>query len=47
MGKVKQQSRRVLGWFWRKLPRYGKIVTPFVVVALVLYRAEAVVSLFS
>ena len=47
MGKVKQHSKRALGWFWRKLPWYGKLIAPFVVVALVLYLAEAVVSLFS
>jgi hypothetical protein len=47
MGKVKHHSKRALGWSWRKLPWYGKLVAPFVIFALALYLAEAVVSLFS
>lgn len=47
MGKVKQRSKRALSWFWRKLPWYGRFVAPFVVLALVLYLTDAVVSLFS
>lgn len=47
MAKMKQHSKRALGWFWRRLPWYRKFVAPFVVVALALYLADAVVSLFS
>lgn len=47
MVKVKQHSKRALGWLWRRLPWYGKLIAPFVVVALALYLAEGVVSLFS
>jgi hypothetical protein len=47
MGKVKQHSKRAFGWFWRRLPWYGKLLAPLVVLVMGMYLVEAVVSLFS
>jgi len=47
MGKLKQQSRRMAGSIWRRIPLKYKPIVLLAGLALVLYLAEAVVSMFS
>ena len=45
-GKLKAQPKKVGGWFYRKLPWYGKILVPVVVLVAILYAVEWVAGLF-
>lgn len=47
MGKVRQHSKRLAGSIWRRIPLKYKPIVLLAGLALVLYLAEAVVSLFS
>jgi|GEM_PF-5966204 len=42
MRKLKNQPKRVGGWLFRKIPWYGKILVPFVLVAGALYAFQSV-----
>ncbi|MGO2187339.1 MAG: hypothetical protein ACTH4Y_03765 [Microbacterium gubbeenense] len=44
--KLKGHSKRVGGWFYRKLPWYGKILVPIVGIVLALYVIEWIASFF-
>jgi hypothetical protein len=45
-GKLKAQPKKVGGWFYRKLPWYGKVLVPVVVLVAILYAVEWVAGLF-
>lgn len=45
-GKLKAQPKKVGGWFYRKLPWYGKLLVPVVVLVAILYAVEWVAGLF-
>lgn len=47
MVKFKQQSKRVAGSIWRRIPLKYKFIVLLAGLAMVLYLTEAVVSLFS
>lgn len=44
--KLKQQPKKIGGWFWRKLPWYGKLMVPLVVLTAGLYFLDWIVGLF-
>lgn len=45
-GNPKAQPKKVGGWFYRKLPWYGKILVPVAVLVAILYAVEWVAGLF-
>jgi hypothetical protein len=47
MMKMKQQPKKAAGWFYRRLPWYGKILVPFAVLAMGLYLLDWAVGLFA